>query len=176
MRGYWIGNSGYHFYILRDKIIHLAGVSCICCCCSVSQLCLTLFDPMDCSTPGLLVPHHLPSLPKFMSIASVMPSSHLILRYPLILPPSIFPSIRDFSNESAVHIWWPKHWSFGFSISLSNEYSGLISLKIYCFDLLAVQETLEVLSSTTFLKHQFFGILPSSWSSSHSRTWPLGRP
>ena len=176
MRGYWIGNSGYHFYILRDKIIHLAGVSCICCCCSVSQLCLTLFDPMDCSTPGLLVPHHLPSLPKFMSIASVMPSSHLILWYPLILPPSIFPSIRDFSNESAVHIWWPKHWSFGFSISLSNEYSGLISLKIYCFDLLAVQETLEVLSSTTFLKHQFFGILPSSWSSSHSRTWPLGRP
>ena len=70
------------------------------------------------------------SLPKFMSIASVMPSSHLILWHPLFLLPSIFPSIRDFSNESAVHIRWPKNWSFSFSISPSSEYSGLISLKI----------------------------------------------
>ena len=75
------------------------------------------------------------SLPKFMSIALVMPSSHIILWYPLLLP-TVFPSIRDFSNfsnESAVHIRWPKYWSFSFSISLSNEYSGLISLKIYWF-------------------------------------------
>ena len=75
------------------------------------------------------------SLPKFMSIALVMPSSHIILWYPLLLP-TIFPSIRDFSNfsnESAVHIRWPKYWSFSFSISLSNEYSGLISLKIDWF-------------------------------------------
>ena len=70
------------------------------------------------------------SLPKFMSIASVMPSSHLILWHPLFLLPSMFPSNRDFSNESDVHIRWPKYWSFSFSISPSNEYSGLISLKI----------------------------------------------
>ena len=142
VRGYWTGNSGYHFYVLRDKIIHLAGVSCICCC-SVAQLCLTLCDPMGCSTPGLPVLHHLPSLSKFMSIASVMPSSLLILWYPLILRPSIFPSIRDFSNESAVHLWWPEYWSFSFNISLSNEYWGLITLKIDWFDLLAVQGTFQ---------------------------------
>ena len=81
------------------------------------------------------------SLPKFMSIASVMPSSHLILWPPLLLLPSIFPSIRDFSNESAVHIRWQKYWSL--SIGPSNEYSGLISLKIDWFDFLAVQATLR---------------------------------
>ena len=75
------------------------------------------------------------SLPKFMSIVSVMPSSHLILSCSLLLLSSIFPSIRDLSNESAVHIRWPKYWSFSFSISPSNEYSGLISLKIDWFDL-----------------------------------------
>ena len=75
------------------------------------------------------------SLPKFMSIASVMPSSHLILWHPLFLLPSIFPGIRDFSNESAVSIRWPKYWSFSFSTSPSNKYSGLISLKINWFDL-----------------------------------------
>ena len=81
------------------------------------------------------------SLPKFMSVAPVMPSSHLILWCPLLLLPSIFSSIRDFSNESAVCIRWPKYWSFSFSINPSNEYSGLISLKIDWFDLLAVQGT-----------------------------------
>ena len=74
------------------------------------------------------------SLPKFMSIASVMPSSHLILWHPLPLLPSIFPGIRDFSNESAVPIRWPKYWNFNFNLSLSNDYSGLISLKIDWFD------------------------------------------
>ena len=83
------------------------------------------------------------SLPKFMFIALVMPSSHLIFRYPLLLLPSIFPSIRDFSKELSVHIWWPKYWSFSFSISPSSEYSGLISLKIHWFDLLALQGTLR---------------------------------
>ena len=78
------------------------------------------------------------SLPKFMSLASVMPSSHLILWHPLLLLPSIFPSIRDFSNKSAVHIRWLKHWSFNVSISPSNEYSRLISLKIDWFDLLNI--------------------------------------
>ena len=82
---------------------------------------------------------------KFMSIESVMPSSHLILCCPLLLLPSIFPSIRVFSNESALHIRWPKYWSFSFSISPSNEYSGLISFRMDWFDLLAVQGTLESL-------------------------------
>ena len=85
------------------------------------------------------------SPPKFMSIASVMPSSHLILWCPLLLLFSIFPSNRDLSNESALHIRWPKYWSFNFSIIPSNKYSGLISLKIDWFDLLAVQGTLRSL-------------------------------
>ena len=89
------------------------------------------------------------SFPKFMSIASVMPSSHLILWHSFLLP-SIFPSIRDFSNELAVHIRWPKYWSF--SISPSNEYSWLISLKIDCFSLLAVQGTLRSLLQHHSLK------------------------
>ena len=89
------------------------------------------------------------NLHKLMSIKSVMPSSHFILCRPLFLLPSIFPKIMFFSNESALHIRWPKYWSFSFNISPSNEYSGLISFKIDWFDLLAVQETLESL-----LQHQ----------------------
>ena len=85
------------------------------------------------------------SLLKLMSIASVMPSNHLILCHPLLLPPSIFPSIRVFSNESALCIRWPKYWSFSFNISPSNDYSGLISFRMDCLDLLAVQGTLKSL-------------------------------
>ena len=85
------------------------------------------------------------SLPKLISIESVMPSNHLILCCPLLLPPSIFPSIRIFSNESVLHIRWPKYWSFSFSISLFNEYSGLISFRMDWLDLLAVQGTLKSL-------------------------------
>ena len=85
------------------------------------------------------------SLIKLMSIELAMPSNHLILCCPLLLLPSIFPSIRVFSNESALHIMWPKYWSFSFSISLSNEYSGLISFRIDWFDLLAVPGTLKSL-------------------------------
>ena len=114
-----------------------------CCCCLVTQSCLTLCNPMDCSTPDLHVPHHLPKFAKFLSIALVMPSSHLILWRPLLLLPSIFPSIRDFSNETAVRIRWPKY--FSFSISFSNKYLGLISLKIDWFDLLAVLGTVRSL-------------------------------
>ena len=88
------------------------------------------------------------SLLKFMPIQSVMPSNHLILCRPLLLPPSIFPSIRVFPNESALRIRWPKHWIFSFSISPSNEYSQLISFRIDWFDLLAVQGTLK-----SFLQH-----------------------
>ena len=85
------------------------------------------------------------SLLKFMSIESVMPSNHLIFCRPLLLPPSIFPSIRVFSNESALHIRWPKYWSFSFNVSPSSEYSGLISLRTDWLDLLAVQGTLKSL-------------------------------
>ena len=93
--------------------------------------------------PGFPVHHQLPSLLKLMSIESVMPSNHLIFCHPLLLPPSIFPSIKVFSNESTLRMRWPKYWSFSFSISPSNEYSGLISFRIDWFDLLAVQGTLK---------------------------------
>ena len=93
---------------------------------SVAQSCPTLCDPKDCSTPGLPNHHQSRNLPKLMPIESVMPSNHLILCRPLLLPPSVFPSIRVFSNESALRIRWPKYWSFSFNISLSNEYSGLV--------------------------------------------------
>ena len=112
---------------------------------SVAQSCPTLCNPMNHSMPGLPVHHQLPSPPKPMSIESMMPSNHLILCHPLLLPPSIFPSIRVFSNESALHIRWPKYSSFSFSISPSNEYSGLISLRMDWLDLLAVQGTLKSL-------------------------------
>ena len=99
------------------------------------------------------------SLLKLMSIELVMPSNHLILCCPLLLSPSIFPSIRVFSNESALHIRWPKYWSFRFSISPSSEHPGLISFRMDWLDLLVVQGTLNsrVLSNTTVQKHQFFG-------------------
>jgi len=112
---------------------------------SVSQSCPTLCDPMDCSTLGLPVITNSRSLLKLMSFESVMPSNHLILCCPLLLPPSIFPSIRVFSHESALHIRWPKYWSFSFSISPSNEYSGLISFRMDWLDLLAVQGTFKSL-------------------------------
>ena len=99
---------------------------------------------------------HSQSLLKLISIESVMPSNHLILCHPL-LPPSIFPSIRIFSNESVLHIRWPKDWSFSFSISPSNEYSGLISVRIDWFDLLAVQGTLKSLLQHHSSKPSFFG-------------------
>ena len=103
-----------------------------------------LCNPMDFSTSGHSVHHKLQSLLRLMSIESVMPYNHLILCRPL-LPPSIFPSIRVLSRESLPHIRWPKYWSFSFSISPSNENSGLISLRIDWFDLLAVQGPLKSL-------------------------------
>ena len=105
---------------------------------SVAQSCLTLCDPTDCSTPGFPVYHQLLSLLKLMSIESVMPSNHCICCCPLLLLPSIFLRIRVFSNEPVLLIRWPKNWSFSFSISPSNEYSGLISINSEWFDLLAV--------------------------------------
>ena len=90
---------------------------------SVAQSCPTLCDAMNCSTPGLPVHHRLPEFPKLMSIESVTPSNHLIVCRPFLLPPSIFPSIRIFSNESALRTRWPKHWSFSFSFRPSSEYN-----------------------------------------------------
>ena len=116
------------------------------------------------------------SLLKLSSIESVMPSNHFILCHPLLLLPSIFSSIRALSNESALHIRWPKYWNFSFSISPSNDYSGLISFRMDCFDLLAVQGrresslTPQVFSNTTVKNYQFFGIQPSLWSNSHIHT------
>ena len=98
---------------------------------------------MDCSTPGHPVHHNFWSLLKHMSTELVMPSNHLILCHSLLQQPLIFPSIAVFSNESALHIRWPKYWSFSFSISPSNQYSGLISFRMDWLDLLTVQGTLK---------------------------------
>ena len=114
---------------------------------------------MDCSTPGFPVLHHLPELAQLMSIELVMPSIHLILCCPLLLLPSLFPSIRAFSNESALHIRWPKIWSFHFNTTPFNAYSGLISFRIDWFDLLAVQGTLKHLLQQHSLKAS---VLPHS--------------
>ena len=99
------------------------------CCCSVAQSRPTLCDPMDCSTPGFPVAHQLLELAQTQSNELVMPSSHLILCRPLLLLPSILPSIRVSSNELALHIRWPKYWRLSFTISPSCEYSGLISIR-----------------------------------------------
>ena len=117
------------------------------------------------------------SLLKLMSIELVTPSNHLILSRPLLLLPSIIRSVRVFSNESVLHIRWPKYWNFSFSISPSNEYSGLISFRTDWFDLFAVQRTLSrVFSNTTVQKHQFFGTQLSLYSNSHIHTWLLEKP
>ena len=131
---------------------------------SVAQLCLTLCDPMDCSTLGLHVHPNSWNLPKFMSIELVMLSSHFILYHPLLLLPSIFPSIRVFSSESVLCMRWPKYWSFSFNISPSNEHPGLISFRMDWLDLLAVQGNLKSLlqhhsSKASILQHSAFFIV-----------------
>ena len=123
--------------------------------------------PMDCSTLGLPTITNSQSLLKLMSIETVMPSNHIILCHPLLLPPSIFPSIGVFANESVLRISWPKYWSFSFSISPSNECSGLISFRIDWFDLLQSKGLSRVFSNTTVQKHQFFRAQLSLWSNSH---------
>ena len=144
--------------------------------CSVAHSCPNLCKPMTCSTPGLPVLHQLPELPKLMSIKLVMPSNHLILCCPLLLLPSIFPSIRVFSNESALHIRWPK---YGVSASTSVipmntqdwsplGWTGCISLQSKGLS--------RVFSNSTVQKHQFSCAQLSLWSDSHIHTWPLEKP
>ena len=111
----------------HEKILNIANY--YICCCSVTKLCQTLCDLMDCSTPDFLVLHHLPELAQTHVRWITMPSNHLILCRSLLLLPSVFPNIRVFSNESALHVRWLKFWSFSFSISPSNEHSGLISFR-----------------------------------------------
>ena len=118
---------------------------------SVPQLCLTLSDPWTTAHQATLSLTNSQSLLKLMSIELVMPSNHLFLCHPLLLLPSIFPSIRVFSNETVLRIRWPKYWSFNFSISPSNEYPGLVSFRTDWFHLLAVQGTL-VSSSIPWFK------------------------
>ena len=127
---------------------------------SIAQSCPTLCDPMNCSMPGLPIPNSQSSL-KLMSVESVMPSSHLILCRPLLLLPSLPPSIKVFSNESTLRMRWPKYWSFSFSISPFNEHPGLISFRMDWLDLLAVQGTLKSLlqhrsSKASILWHSAF--------------------
>ena len=111
--------------------------------CSVAKICPTLCTHMDCRTPHpFLSPQN---LPKFMSTELMIPSNHLIFCHPLLLLPSVFPRIRVFSNESALHIRWPRYWNFSFSISPSSEYLGFISFKNDSFDIFAVQGTLKSL-------------------------------
>ena len=110
------------------------------------------------------------SLLKLTSIESVMPSNHLIFCQPLLLPPSIFPRIRVFSNELALHIRWPKYWSFSFSINPSNEYLGLISFRMDWLISLQPKGLLRVFSNTTVQKHQFLGAQHSLWFNPHTYT------
>ena len=140
---------------------------------SVAQSCLTLWDPMGCSTPGFPVLHYLPELAQthvHLLSDDIQPAHPLSSPLLLLL---IIPSNRVFSNESTLNIRWPKYWSF--SISPSREYSGLISFRIDWFDFLAIQGTLRVFSNTTVQKHQFFETQPSLWSNSHICTWLLGK-
>ena len=135
-------------HMQRDKMT----IESCCCYFSVTQSRLTLCNPMNCSTPGFPVPHRL------MSIESVIPSNHLVLCCRLFLLPLIFPSIRVFSNESALHIRWPKYWSFSFRLSPSNEYSELISFKMDWLVLPAVQGLSRVFSNTTVQKINFLAL------------------
>ena len=133
---------------------------------------------MNHSTPGLPVHHQLPEFTQTHvhlvsdAIQPVMPSSHLILHRPLLLLPSIPPSIRVFSNESTLNMRWPKYWSFSFSIIPSKEIPGLISFRMDWLDLLQSKGLSRVFSNTTVQKHQFFGTQVSSQSNSHIHTRP----
>ena len=163
---WWSHKSTHVIKMHRTKYTHISA-------CSVQLLhCVRLFaTPWTAVLQASLSISNSQSLLKLMSIELVMSSNSLILCHLLLLLPSIFPSIRVFSNESAPRIRWPKYWSFSFSISLSNEYSGLtgwISLQSKGLS--------RVFSSTTVQKHPFFSARLSLWSTSHIHTWLLEKP
>ena len=162
-------------FCLFWKLSAKSNIGQICCCCSVAKSCPTLCDPMDCSMPGFPVLYYLPYFAQTHAhwVSDAFQPSHP--RHLLLLLSSVFPSIRVFSNESALCIRWPNYWSFSFSISPSNEYSGLISLRMDWIDLLQSKGLSRVFSGTIAQQHQFFGAQSSLWSNSHIHTWPLGK-
>ena len=145
----------------------------ICCYCLVNQSRPTLCRPMDCSMPGFPVFHCIMEL-KLMSVELMMPSNHFIICHLLLLL-SLISQHQGLFQRVDVFIRWPKYWSFSFSISPSNEYSGLISCGIDGLISLLFKEVSRVFSSTALRKHPFF-TQPSLWSNSHIRTWLLEKP
>ena len=143
---------------------------------SVAQSCLTLCDPMNCSTPGLLVHHHLLEFTQthiHRVSDAIQPSHPLSSPFPPVPNPL---SIRVFSNESTLRMRWPKYWSFSFSSIPSKEIPGLISFRMDWLDLLESKGLSRVFSNTTVQKHQFFSAQLSSQSNSHIHTWPQEKP
>ena len=145
------------FYSAQKRVCRRVTMclACLSCCRSVAESRPTLCDPMDCSTPGLPVHHQLLELPKLMSIESVMPPNHLILCRPLLLTPSIFPSIRVFSNEPAFHIKWPNYWSFNLTSVLPMDIQDWFSLGWTGWISLQSKGLSRVFSNTTVQKHPF---------------------
>ena len=135
---------------------------------SVAQSCLTLWDPMNLSTPVLLVHHQLPEFTQ--THVHRVGNAILILCHPILLLPPIPPSIRVFSNESTLHMRWPKYWSFSLSVSPSNEQLGLISFRMDSWIFLKSNRFSRVFSNTAVQKHQFFSAQPSSQSNAHIHT------
>ena len=150
----------YISYVTRVYVLVVQSLSCV-------QLFATPWTTAHQTSLSLTISW---SLLKLVSIESVMPSNHLFLCCPLLLLPSIFPSIRVFSNEPVFQIRWPKYWSFSFSISPSNEYSGLISFRMDWLDLLAVQETLKSLLQHHSSRASILRCFLSLWSNSHIHT------
>ena len=146
------------------------------CCCWVTQPCQTLCDPMDCSTPGFPAHHQLLEFAQTQVHWVVMPSNHLILCRPILLLPSILPSIRVFPKESVLHIRWPKYWSFNSASVLPMNIQDRFPLGWTGWISLQSKRLSRVLSNTTVQMHQFFGAQPSSQSNSHIHTWPLEKP
>ena len=145
-----------------------------CCCYSVPKSCPTLCDPMDCGMPVSSVLHRVCS--NSYPFELVMLSNHLTLYHPFYLLPSIFSSIRVFSNESALRIRWPKYWSFSFNTVPPMNTQGWSPLGWTGWISLQSKGLSRVFSNTTVQKHQFFGTQLSLWSNSHIHTWPLEKP
>ena len=164
-------------YIYISLCVCISVCVCVCvhvhCCCLVATLRLVFCNPMDYSTPGSSVLTVSQSLLKFTSIESVMPSNYVILCHPLLLLPSVFPSMRVFSNESALCIRWSKIWSFNFNISHSNEHQDWSPLGWTGWITLKSKGLSRVFSNTSGQKHPFFGSQHALQSTSHIRTWLL---